>query len=286
MTPDPDFIDLPGSFWAYVQLVSERLGYSAKRDRASEEVLLRRFSIEEVRECLEQMDLDSEQIVDPRGGPTDLGIRLVDYLNYRAESLEERVAPNLMDREEAQAEFERLREELNPACALPMNKQKGDKQHHAYLVGIVNMLTERALDGRSFVSNPRRLTLATRDQVPLWVGSRWMDVAYPDVIDPVAVWEVKEHYGTTTFGSRVSAAVYETMLDGFEFNKLQISDNRKIYHYLIVDDYFTWWVKGRPYLCRFVDNLHKGLLDEAIFGREILERWPDIVEKWTRSNVR
>ena len=32
----------------------------------------------------------------------------------------------------------------------------------------------------------------------------------------MALWEIKEYYYTTTFGSRVADGVYETLLDGLE----------------------------------------------------------------------
>jgi len=161
-----------------------------------------------------------------------------------------------------------------------MNKQKGDKAHPAYMVGIINMLTEQNLRGRSFADDPRGLAVVTKDGRPLRTFSRLMDGAYPSIVDPYSVWEIKEYYGTTTFGSRVADGVYETMLDGHEFDELRLLEKRKVYHYLIVDDRFTWWDCGRSYLCRIVDMLHQGLVDEALFGREVFTRWPAIVREW------
>lgn len=231
--------------------------------------------------CLAEAQLQSGHVVDPAmREPTAEGRRILDYLNFRAATLEEQVAPNLMTRAQAGAEFKRLRKKLKPTCALPMNKQKGAKRHHAYLVGIVNMLTEQALGGREFEDEPQGLTIITRDGVPLRTLSRWMDGAYPTRIDPHAIWEVKEYYGTTTFGSRVADGVYETMLDGEELTELERSESRKVLHYLLLDDRYTWWECGRSYLCRIVDMLHMGLVDEVIVGREALTRWPEIVRSW------
>lgn len=278
MRPDPKFSLQPGAFWAHVRLVSERLGYSL-RARKGQPKVLRSFTIEEVQNCLEQIGLDSSHIFDDEA-PTDFGARVAEYLNRRRELLSQIAEPNLMNRDEARIEFEALRSSLAPTCPLPMNKQKGAKRHHAYLVGIVNMLTEKHLDGRAFDPDPRGLTVVTQDDRPLRTFSRWMDGAYPSVVDPTAVWEVKEYYGTTTFGSRVADGVYETMLDGYEFAELAEHENREVKHYLIVDDYFTWWDCGRSYLCRIVDMLHMGLVDEVLFGREVIVRWPEIVESW------
>lgn len=266
-------------FWAHVKLVSERLGYS-QRVKKGEPKKLKRFTFDEVLVCLRTLGLESRVVDEATGDPTETGKLLVGYLNYRAEQLETVVEPALMDREAARTEFERLREELRPTCILPMNKQKGDKQHHSFLVGIVNMLTDHELGERTFNADPRGLTVATENNAPLRTFSRWMDGAYPDVIDPHAVWEVKEYYGTKTFGSRVADGVYETMLDGYEFAELNEHEGRRVLHYLIVDDHFTWWDCGRSYLCRIVDMLHLGLVDEVLFGREVLTRWPQIVATW------
>lgn len=48
----------------------------------------------------------------------------------------------------------------------------------------------------------------------------------------------------------------------------------------MVDDYNTWWNMGKSYLCRIVDMLHMGLLSEALFGREVIDRIPVIVAEW------
>jgi hypothetical protein len=110
--------------------------------------------------------------------------------------------------------------------------------------------------------------------------ARWIDGAFPDTVNPIAVWEVKEHYHTTTFGSRVSGAIYETLLDGMELEELRVNEGVDVKHYLMVDAYQNWWGKGRSYLCRIIDMLHMGLLDEALFGYEVVERMPVIVKEW------
>jgi hypothetical protein len=97
-----------------------------------------------------------------------------------------------------------------------------------------------------------------------------MDGAYPNVNHPHAAWEIKEYYGTKTFGSRVADGVYESALDGYELNELR-AVGIEVEHYLFLDDRFTWWDRGRSYLTRIIDMLHIGLLDAAFFGREVLD---------------
>ncbi len=280
MKPEPRFAGLGRPFWAHAKLVSEKLGYSSSKKQNGGTKGLRVYTINEVVACLASENLRTNHIADVSGAPTPDGQQLVDYLNYRRDMLTTVAEPNLMNREQAKAEFDRLSAALGPKCVLPMNKQKGEKKHPAYLVGIVNMLTEQALGSRQFCADPRGLCIATKNGVPVRTFSRWMDGAYPAVVNPVAVWEVKEYYGTKTFGSRVADGVYETMLDGHEFAEFAEHEKSRILHYLVVDDRFTWWECGRSYLCRIVDMLHAGLVDEVLFGREVLTRWPQIVATW------
>lgn len=53
-------------------------------------------------------------------------------------------------------------------------------------------------------------------------------------------------------------------------------------HYLMVDAHYTWWDSGRPYLCRILDMLHMGYVDEVLFGKEVLDRIPAIVKEWVK----
>ena len=99
-------------------------------------------------------------------------------------------------------------------------------------------------------------------------------------MNPIAVWEIKEYYYTTTFGSRVADGVYESLLDGMELEELREQEKIDVKHYLMVDSHDTWWECGRSYLCRIMDMLHMGYVDEVLFGREIRERMPAIVKEW------
>lgn len=243
------------------------------------------YSIAEIAGCLKGLDLNVDHLIDTAGNITQEGQLLVEYFQFRAETLHHHAEPNLMDREKAKAEFEKLQRSLKPTVKLPLNKQKGDKKHFAYLTGIVNMLTAENLKGASFDPDPRQLTTITSNEKPLRALARRVDGAYPSSVNPLAIWEIKEYYGTKTFGSRVADGVYETLLDGYELEELRASENIDVKHYLIVDDYFTWWTCGKSYLCRMIDMVHEGFVDEVIFGRQILSRWPEIVRSWDKGST-
>lgn len=110
--------------------------------------------------------------------------------------------------------------------------------------------------------------------------TRRLDGAFPSTVNPIAVWEIKEYYNSKTFGSRVAGGVYETTLDGIELKELLDTENIKCRHYVFVDDSHTWWKQGRSYLCRFIDLLHMGLVDEVIFGTEVVDRVPKLAREW------
>ena len=40
---------------------------------------------------------------------------------------------------------------------------------------------------------------------------------------------------------------------------------------------------GRSYLCRMIDMLHMGFVDEVVFGREVLTRLPELVAEWLQT---
>jgi hypothetical protein len=144
------------------------------------------------------------------------------------------------------------------------------------------MLIEAGTGGMDCDYDPRALTTVTRDGAPVRTLSRRVDGAFPQVVNPIAIWEIKEYYYTTTFGSRVADGVYETLLDGVELEELWVSEGIRVLHYLMVDDHYTWWECGRSYLCRILDMLHMGYVDEVLFGSEVVERLPAITKEWVR----
>jgi hypothetical protein len=275
---DPRFLLQSREFWAHVRTISQEVGYTKRREKS---ILVP--SLEQVRGAFERLELSTEHIVDADGALTSFGATLFDYFAWRAATLNDQVRRNLMDKQAAAKEFERLRRRLKPHCPLPMNKQKGDKRTPMYLTGMVNMLIEANIGAATCDYDPRSLTTITKDRMPLRTLSRRVDGAFPEVVNPIAIWEVKEYYSTKTFGSRVADGVYETLLDGIELEELEVAAGRKVQHVLFVDDEFTWWQCGRSYLCRILDMLHMGYVDEVIFGREVLIRLPEIARGWVSS---
>jgi hypothetical protein len=274
MRADPRFLGQPKPFWANVRTISQEIGYTSRKTGQ-----VRVYSIEEMAAAMTSARLGVGHLTGVRG-TTELGRTLAVYFEYRADVLNRYVEPRLMDVEAARTEFEGLKGRLNPSCPIPNNKQKGEKAGPALLTGIVNMLVEANCGGVPVDYDPRELTTFTKDGAPLRTLARRVDGCFPGPVNPIAVWEVKEYYYTTTFGSRVADGVYETLLDGLELEELREHEGIHADHLLIVDSHYTWWECGRSYLCRMIDMLNMGCVDEILFGREVLEKLPQLVRAW------
>lgn len=276
MKPNPKFSNLSKSFWATVRSLSQAIGYTI-RGKGQIKVP----TVKEISNAFADLGLDQQKLIsDSR--QTELTQTLIEYYNFRADVLNNFVEKRLMTADRAKEEFNNLRKKLKPKCPLPMNKQQGKKKKPAFLTGIINMLIEAHSEGLLCDYDPRKLTTVTKEGIPLRTLARRVDGAFLTVENPVAIWEVKEYYYTTTFGSRVADGVYETLLDGMELEELHEHEKIKVLHYLMLDAHYTWWKCGKPYLCRIIDMLHMGYADEVLFGYEVIERLPEIVKEWVQ----
>lgn len=284
MQANPKFRNQSLEFWANVKLLNQRLGYVERSSVGQPESRFKIPSVEDIIHVFQEEGLDSSNLV-YNNKFTDFGQEIIDYIIYRASVLLTQVKPNLMNQAEAKDLFYEYYKNLSPQCPLPMNKQKGEKREHAFLTGLVNMIIENNKGDFDCNYDPKELTTLTGNGLPIRVLSRRVDGAFPSVKDPIAIWEIKEYYYTKTFGSRVADGVYETQLDGWELREIKENLSREIEHYLIVDDFFTWWKCGRSYLCRLIDSIHMGLVTEVIFGREVIERIPILVDQWKNKII-
>lgn len=280
MRPFEVFKDKAPAFWAAVKYISENIGYT---DRTTKEVKV--YSDDEIKRLATANGFSF---------PDDVVRDLSLYSQQRANSLNDFVRTRLMTAKQAGEEYrqwETIHRVNSYMCKLPMNKQKGDMKQVSYFTAIINILTEKTLrecnvqgDTLAFDDNPRGLTyIWDKNRNIIGATSRRFDGAYPSINNPMLVWEIKEYYYTTTFGSRIADGVYETQLDGFEFKELQDRSGHKVYHVLFVDAYKTWWEMGKSYLCRLMDTLNEGLVDEIIFGHEVVERWPELIREILNS---
>ena len=281
MRPNSDYLSQPLDFWAEVRLISQECGYKVWGKNA---VVVP--TPNDVASRYAGLGLSSGHLVS-NDTWTDQGWRLHRYFAYRAELLQDDIAPLLMDLSQAQTLYTQQIQVCKPMRPPPMNKQKGSKKTPAYLTALVDMLIEHTLRENSIDPDlcdydPRSLSVVTQENSPFRTLGRRFDGAFPSVINPIALWEVKEYYHTTTFGSRIADGVYVSILDGMELKELKDSSGTRIRKYLVIDAYDTWWGMGISYLCRIVDMMHMGYVDEVIFGREVVDRNPETCGRMDR----
>jgi hypothetical protein len=273
MRPLAEFVGLPKEFWATVRTVSEQAGYT---DGPGFLVPTSNSLVQTFR----SLDLDpSDLVLDEE--LTDAGERLVAYLQYRGDVLSNRVHGWLMNADEAEELYARMVRQYRPQSKQPRNNQGKAKGAPRYFTCIINMLIESVV-GLDCDFDPQKLTAVTVGRKPLRTLARRVDGAYPSAVNPIALWEIKEYYHTTTFGSRVADGVYESLLDGMELEEMREHTQVNVLHYLMIDARDNWWDKGRSYLCKIVDMLHMGYVDEVLFGREVVARLPELAEDWRR----
>ena len=277
MIPNREFHNQPKMFWAYVRTLSQKLGYTVRGQNQ-----IKIPTVEEMKDGLTGLGLDASKVVSASGSPTKLGVELLKYFEYRAEVLNNFVQHRLMNAADAAKLYNKLKKSVKHQCPVPMNKQTGDKAKPSYFTGIINLLIANGIDGAECNYSPMALTTVTRQGAAVRTLSRRVDGTFPSVVNPVAVWEIKEYYYTTTFGSRIADGVYETLVDGMELEELRENEGIDIKHYLMVDAYETWWVMGRSYLCRMVDMLHMRYVDEILFGKEVVDRIPILTKEWLK----
>ena len=268
------------AFWAFIKYISQALGYSKRGEN-----VVKTYTPEQIlQECNKTGTTVDEKTLE----------KAVAYIEMRADLLNNYVKKQLMDVDSANEEFlkwKQLHRAHNYSCKLPMNKQKGEMHNVAFFTAIINILAEKTIreqlkvnTGPGFDDDPGKSAFVRdNDGHIIGVSSRRFDGAFPGVQNPRLVWEIKEYYYNKTFGSRVADGVYETQLDGFEFKEIQDRTGAKVYHVLFIDSLYAWWEKGKSYLCRLVDALNSGVVDEVIVGREVLTRWPELLEEIIHS---
>lgn len=268
------FQNMDPSFWAFIKFVSEHLGYTERGEGN-----VKKYPVNRIKDLCVEQDIHATD---------DIIIKAAQYSAMRANLLNDFAEHMLMSAEAAKTEFQKWEEKYNIGgylCKLPFNKQKGDMKQVAYFTAIINIIAEetiREITGNNHVlgfdDDPYGLAYIWNEKRQIiGASSRRFDGAYPSIENPKLVWEIKEYNYATTFGSRVADGVYETQLDGFEFKELFERTGRKVYHVLFIDAYRTWWIQGKSYLCRLIDAMNSGIVDEVIVGREVLTRWPELL---------
>jgi hypothetical protein len=277
MYPQEEYLQQDSEFWAYVRLVSQQAGYQPRGDE-----IVKEYEEQDLQDAVESTGINGEPLFGDfsSDGLTELGDDILDYLNYRSQQVEVALN-NIQTKEEARETFEEYRGdyELNH---VQYNRQGNDDP--LIFANTVNLVLEKVYGGE-FDPDPYELPTVLDDEKNLQLTfAKRLDGALPNNRNPIALWEVKEFYSSSTFGSRVADAIYEIMLLSQEAQSIEDQIGREIEMYLLTDGEQAW-SKGISYICRIIDILNMGYIDAAIFGKEVVEDWPEIVREWDEDQV-
>jgi len=209
----------------------------------------------------------------------DVAAQLVGYLDFR------RTLWNVGDK------LLRTEEEAKAYCKkkfneLPKTTQTKNPDHHQSSKAMVLATTRLAEAvctefGVAIESNPQRRCVWVANE-HLHVTARNLDGAISSLVDPFLVWEIKEYWGTTSGGSKMSDAVYECALVGRELRDFEKRTKLHVDHAVLLDGK-AQWTSRKSDLLRFYDLYYQGMIDLLVVGREIETKWQPFVKSAIRK---
>ena len=164
-------------------------------------------------------------------------------------------------------------EELGIQASITATKNLDHHQSSQSLFAAVNHISEEV--AKKFNVNididphHRCVWFKERD---LHVTARNLDGAIPSLVNPFVVWEIKEYWGKTKGGSKMSDAVYECLLVGRELREYEEKHGSRIYHIVFVDGKEQWEHRMSDFI-RFIDIYNQGIIDDLVVGHDVENRW-------------
>lgn len=212
------------------------------------------------------MEIDANHDLAIPDGHADL---FFDYLDRREKDFDNAVN-SLRTEEEALAFCDRIGAEVTKTRTQSQDHHQSSKAMVAavsYIAG--EHCLERGLDFN--VAPSRRCVWLVNNW--LHVTARNLDGAIPSLDSPELIWEIKEYWGKTKGGSKMSDAVYECALVGRELREFEErSGASRIPHAVFLDGKDQWASRSSD-LRRFIDLFHQGIIDHLFVGREVETEW-------------
>ena len=180
----------------------------------------------------------------------------------------------LRDEDEALAFCDSLGLEVGKTSTRSKEHHQSSKALVAAVTGLAEKICRR--QGVPLDSNPQRRVVWCNDQ-GLHVSARNLDGAVPGLFNPIVVWEIKEYWGKTSGGSKMSDAVYECQLVGRELREFEERSGFSVAHVVFVDGRDQWG-KRKSDLVRFLDLFHQGVIDFLHVGSQVESEWEPVLE--------
>jgi len=156
-----------------------------------------------------------------------------------------------------------------------------NKDHHQSskaMISCVTGITQEICSAKNIDFDPdpqNRCVWLNKDR--LHITSRNLDGAIPGLSNPSIIWEIKEYWGKSKGGSKMSDAVYECQLVGRELREYENKGNLSVNHIVFLDGK-DQWSHRKSDLVRFIDLTYQGLIDHLIIGRQAENEWREVLE--------
>ncbi len=196
-----------------------------------------------------------------------------DYLDHRDRDFQ--TARSLLRTEEEALAYCDL---IGAEVTRTRTKNQDHHQSSAAMVAAVSYVAgEYCLArGLTFSKTPqRRCVWLVNNQ--LHVTARNLDGAIPSLDSPEMIWEIKEYWGKTKGGSKMSDAVYECALVGRELREFEDRSGVDRVSHVVFLDGEKQWSHRQSDLKRFIDLFHQGFIDHLMIGREVETEWEKLL---------
>lgn len=152
------------------------------------------------------------------------------------------------------------------------------RDHHQSsktLVATVTSVAQKVCEehGLGLVPDPQTRCVWQHEGT-LHVSARNLDGAIPSLQNPFVIWEIKEYWGKTSGGSKMSDAVYECQLVGKEIREYEGKSDASISHLVFLDGK-NQWQSRKSDLARFIDLECQGLIDRLFVGVDVESKWEE-----------
>ena len=136
---------------------------------------------------------------------------------------------------------------------------------------LINIGYYHGYKGYRYINNPQnRITINSFKEIVSIVNfdSKLKSLLYPQLMQ------------IETISKNIVLQILVEQYNTDEFNEIYDRTGQRVHHVMFIDSHFTFWGQGKSYLCRFIDTLNMGLIDELIVGREVLTRWEEVLREY------
>ena len=219
-------------------------------------------------------DLRKDKVLSVDDGTTSFPVdpthikRFVEYLDHR-DKVYKGATDLLRSEEEALAYCKAKVIEVTKTTTKSLEHHQSSKA----MVATVSTIGEKVCQqfGYDIEPNPRTRCVWCFGK-GLHVTARNVDGAIPSLANPIIIWEIKEYWGKTAGGSKMSDAVYECNLVGRELREFEERTGFPVVHVVFVDGKEQWSYRKSD-LYQFIDLLNQGIIDQLFIGKEVETHW-------------